>query len=148
MKLRIIAVLGTMAFAPALMPALASESTHPAIGDVSVFATVPAPGHPFGVAVDKNRIYISTSAGDFFASPTTGGRLHSDGERVFAYDKQGHLVRTTRLAARANADMGLFGLALDGNPTPNHSLYVADMNWRIVRLALDGDAAPQLFAQT
>src|SRR5260370_14337069 len=71
MKLRIIAVLGTMAFAPALMPALASESAHPAGGDISVFATVPAPGHPFGVAVDKNRIYISTSAGDFFASPFT-----------------------------------------------------------------------------
>lgn len=149
MKLRIVAVLGTMAFAPALMPALASESTHPAIGDVSVFATVPAPGHPFGVAVDKNRIYISTSAGDFFASPTTGGHLNSDGERIFAYDKRGHLVKTTRIATMANSDMGLFGLALDGNPTPTHNLYVADMNGRILRLALDGDAPPpQVFAQT
>ncbi len=95
MKLRIIAVLGTMAFAPALMPALASESAHPAIGDISVFATVPTPGHPFGVAVDKNRVYISTSAGDFFASPFTGGHLNSDGERVFAYDMKGNLVKTT-----------------------------------------------------
>jgi sugar lactone lactonase YvrE len=148
MKLRIIAVLGTMALVPALTPALASESTHPAIGDISVFATVPAPGHPFGVAVDKNRVYISTSAGDFFASPATGGHLNSDGERVFAYDKRGHLVRTTRIATMPKSDMGLFGLALDGNPTPNHNLYVADMNGRILRLALNGDAAPQLFAQT
>src|ERR1700716_3212214 len=94
MKLRIFAAVGAMAFLPALTPALASESTDPAIGDVSVFATVPAPGHPFGVAVDKNRIYISTSAGDFFASPGTGGHLNSDGERVFAYDKRGNLVST------------------------------------------------------
>src|SRR3979490_128742 len=148
MKLRIIAVLGTMALAPALTPALASESTHPAIGDISVFATVPAPGHPFGVAVDKNRVYISTSAGDFFASPTTGGHLNSDGGRVFAYAKAGNLVKTTRITTMPNSDMGLFGLALDGNPTPNHNLYVADMNGRILRLALGHDApAPQLFSQ-
>src|SRR6202022_453657 len=148
MKLRIIAVLGTVAFAPALMPALASESTHPAIGDVSVFATVPAPGHPFGVAVDKNRVYISTSAGDFFASPTTGGHLNSDGERVFAYDRRGNLVRTTTIATMPNSNMGLFGLALDGNPNPDHQLYVADMNGRILRLTLDHkNAAPVLFAQ-
>src|ERR1700716_4625589 len=149
MKLRIIAVLGTMALAPALTPAIASESTHPAIGDISVFATVPAPGHPFGVAVDKNRVYVSTSAGDFFASPTTGGHLNSAGERVFAYDKAGHLVKTTSIATMPNSDMGLFGLALDGNPTPTHKLYVADMNGRILRLGLNGeDAAPELFAQT
>src|SRR5882762_1989127 len=116
MKLRIIAVLGTMALMPALTPALASESTDPAIGDVSVFATVPAPGHPFGVAVDKDRVYISTSAGDFFADPATGGHLNSDGERIFAFDKAGHLVGTTTIATMPNANMGLFGLALDGNP--------------------------------
>src|ERR1700737_1689180 len=132
MKLRIIAVLGTMAFAPALMPALASESTHPAIGDVSVFATVPAPGHPFGVAVDRNRIYISTSAGDFFTNPATGGHLNSEGERVFAYDKKGNLGRTTTIATMPNSNMGLFGLALDGNQSPNHQLYIADMNGRIL----------------
>ena len=57
---------------PGLTPALASQpSSHHAIGDVSVFATVPAPGHPFGIAVDRNRIYVSTSAGDFFAPTRT-----------------------------------------------------------------------------
>jgi sugar lactone lactonase YvrE len=148
MKLRTVAALGAMAFGTALTPALASASTEPAIGDTSVFATVPFPGHPFGVAVDHARIYISTSRGDFFASPPTGGQLNSDGERVFAYDKAGHLVSTTSIATMPNSDMGLFGLALDGNPTPTHKLYVADMNGRILRLALDKDApAPQLFAQ-
>src|SRR6266446_8944705 len=146
MKLRVIAALGAIALGQALTPALASESTRPAIGDTTVFATVPYPGHPFGVAVDHSRIYVSTSRGDFFASPPTGGQLNSDGERVFAYDKAGHLVNTTYIATMPNSDMGLFGLALDGNPTPDHQLYVADMNGRIQRLSLDHDsAAPVLF---
>ena len=149
MKLRTVAVIGAMALVPAITPALASESSHPAIGDTSVFATAPFPGHLFGVAVDHSRIYISTSRGDFFASPATGGQLNSAGERVFAYDKAGHLVNTTSIATMPNSDMGLFGLALDGNPTPTHKLYVADMNGRILRLGLNGeDAASELFAQT
>ena len=148
---RLVGALGVLALCQGLTPALASDTAagRPAIGDTTVFATVPAPGHPFGVAVDKDRIYISTSAGDFFASPTTGGHLNSDGERVFAYDKGGNLVSTTSITTRPNADMGLFGLALDGNPTPTHQLYVADMNGRILRLGLGHDAAtPALFAQT
>lgn len=138
-------VLGTMGIGPAL----ASETTtDPAIGDTTVFASVPAPGHPFGVAVDNSRIYISTSAGDFFTDPATGGHLNSDGERVFAYDKGGNLVSTTTIATMPNSNMGLFGLALDGNPTPEHQLYVADMNGRILRVALgQPGSAPQLFAQ-
>src|SRR5438309_7765935 len=114
MKLRVIAALGAIALGPALTPALASESARPAIGDTSVFATIPFPGHPFGVAVDHGRIYISTSRGDFFASPNTGGQLNSDGERVFAYDPAGRLVNTTVIPTMPKADMGLFGLALDG----------------------------------
>jgi sugar lactone lactonase YvrE len=132
-----------------MYPALANETpNHPAIGDTTVFASVPAPGHPFGVAVDKNRVYISTSAGDFFTDPATGGHLNSDGERVFAYDKNGNLVTTTSIATGPNSNMGLFGLALDGNEKPDHQLFIADMNGRILRLPLDRkNAAPVLFAQ-
>jgi hypothetical protein len=139
-------VLGAIALASRISPAVASENDNqPAIGDATIFATVPAPGHPFGVAVDRKRIYISTSAGDFFA----GGHRNSDGERVFAYDMKGNLVSTTSIATMPNADMGLFGLALDGNPTPTHQLYIADMNGRILRIGLGHDASPpQLFAQT
>jgi sugar lactone lactonase YvrE len=140
----VIAILGSIALGGAVTPAFAGETTGPIIGATSVFATVPAPGHPFGVAVDTNRIYISTSAGDFFTSPTTGGHLNSDGERVFTYDKRGNLIKTTSIATKPKSDMGLFGLALDGN----QQLYVADMNGRILRLGLGRDApAPQLFAQ-
>ncbi len=147
---RLVAALGVLALCQGLTPALASETAagRPGIGDTAVFASVPTPGHPFGVAVDRDRVYISTSAGDFFASPATGGHLNSDGERVFAYDKSGNLVRTTSIATMPNSDMGLFGLALDGNPTPTHQLYIADMNARILRLGLDRDApAPEVFAQ-
>jgi len=142
-------VLGTIGLGPGLAPALADDSAnHPAIGDTTIFAKVPAPGHPFGVAVDNNRVYISTSAGDFFADPATGGHLNSDGERVFAYDNGGNLVTTTTIATMPNSNMGLFGLALDGNLGPNHQLYIADMNGRILRLGLDQPgAAPVLFAQ-
>src|SRR5260370_37972238 len=142
-------VLGAVAFGPAIAPALADDRGNaPAIGDTTVFATVPAPGSPFGVAVDRSRVYVSTSAGDFFADPATGGHLNSDGERVFAYDNNGNLVTTTSIATMPNSNMGLFGLALDGNPTPDHHLYVADMNGRILRLSLDHDnGAPVLFAK-
>ena len=141
----LIGILGMIVLGPGVVPALANQ---PAIGDTTVFASVPAPGHPFGVAVDNNRVYISTSAGDFFADPATGGHLNSDGERVFAYDKKGNLVTTTSIATMPNSNMGLFGLALDGNSGPNHRLYVADMNGRILRLSLDHkNAAPELFAQ-
>jgi sugar lactone lactonase YvrE len=142
-------VLGTIGLGPGIGTAFADGTAdHPAFGTTTVFASVPAPGHPFGVAVDKNRVYISTSAGDFFADPATGGHLNSDGERVFAYDLKGNLVRTTSIATMPNSNMGLFGLALDGNPNPDHQLYVADMNGRILRLSLDQkNAAPVLFAQ-
>src|SRR5438128_7079294 len=141
-------VVATIALGPGTTAAHVSAAAAPTIGATTVFATVPAPGHPFGVAVDKDRVYISTSAGDFFTDPPNGGHLNSDGERVFAYDKGGHLLQTTVIATRANADMGLFGLALDGNPKPNHQLYVADMNGRILRLSLDQkNPTPELFAQ-
>src|SRR6266851_2394648 len=142
-------VMGTIGLGPGIGSALADETGGPsAIGDTTVFASISAPGHPFGVAVDNNRVYVSTSAGDFFADPATGGHLNSDGERVFACDKAGNLVTTTSIATMPNSNMGLFGLALDGNPGPDHQLYVADMNGRILRLAVNQqNAAPVLFAQ-
>ena len=141
-------VLGAIALSPGAAALASDTPSRAAIGETTVFTTAPAPGHLFGIAVDRDRIYVSTSAGDFFADPATGGHLNSDGERVFAYDRSGKLVQTTIIATRPNADMGLFGLALDGNPKPNHQLYVADMNGRILRLSLDQkNPNPELFSQ-
>ena len=115
----------------------------PSFGDVSVFASAPAPGHPFGIAVDADRVYVSTSAGDFFA-----GHQNSDDERVFEYNHGGKLLGTTVIDTAENSDMGLFGLALDGNSGTDHKLYVADMNGRILRLDTKSKgAAPEVFSQ-
>jgi sugar lactone lactonase YvrE len=128
-------------------PAMAgNKGNAPQVGDVSVFASVPAPGHPFGIAVDDKRVYVSTSAGDFFA-----GHANSEDERVFTYDLSGTLLgdRTTVIDTVDDSDMGLFGLALDGNPGSHQGLYVADMNGRILRLELGPHPAPPaLFSET
>jgi sugar lactone lactonase YvrE len=87
-------------------------------------------------------VYISTSRGDFFAQQT-----NSAGERVFAFDKEGELLQTTSIATMPDATMGLWGVALDGNPRRTHRLYVADMNGRILRLNLgQKHSAPEVFA--
>src|SRR6266849_6796734 len=59
-------------------PVLASDRDQRSIGDTSIFATMPRPGHPFGIAVDTDRVYVSPSRGDFFAQ-----QPNSLGERVF-----------------------------------------------------------------
>jgi sugar lactone lactonase YvrE len=137
------ALLAVAAFGPS-SGVLAADNGHRAFGDVSVFASALAPGHPFGIAVDDNdRVYVSTSAGDFFA-----GHQNSDDERVFTYDGDGNLINTTVIDTAPNSDMGLFGLALDGNSGTNHKLYVADMNGRILRLDTSKkQAAPEVFSQ-
>ena len=123
-------------------------AARPATDSVSVFASAPAPGHPFGIAVGDGQVYVSTSAGDFFADPAHGGHLNSDNERVFTYGEDGSLVRTTVIDTADNSDMGLFGLALDGNPGPKHRLFVADMNGRILTVGLGNHpAAPKVFSQ-
>ena len=138
-----VAVIGALALG-AGDPALARAPRRPAVGDVSVFASAPAPGHPFGIAVDEDgRVYVSTSAGDFFA-----GHQNSDDERVFTYDADGRLIDTTVIDTAQDSDMGLFGLALDGDKGKRHTLYVADMNGRILRLGLGAHpGAPEVFSQ-
>jgi sugar lactone lactonase YvrE len=100
-----------------------------AIGDTRVFATMPFPGHPVGIAVDRDRVYVDTSRGDFFASQT-----NSAGERLFTFDRRGALLQTTTIPTMPDATMGLWGLALDGNEGSASRLFVADMNGRILRV--------------
>jgi len=143
--LRVVAIGGLITAGPAVSSAAAA---HPGSDAVSVFASAPAPGHPFGIAVGDGRVYVSTSAGDFFADLEHGGHLNSDDERVFTYDRDGMLVDTTVIDTADNSDMGLFGLALDGNPGPKHQLFVADMNGRILTLGLGAHpGAPKVFSQ-
>lgn len=99
------------------------------IGQSSVFATLPFPGHPFGIAVDDDKIYVDTSRGDFFAAQT-----NSAGERLFVLNKDGHLLQTVTIPTMPDATMGLWGIALDGNHGRDHRAYVADTNGRILRV--------------
>jgi hypothetical protein len=137
-------VCALVVFGSGMNPVAAADRATKSTSDaVSVFASVPAPGHPFGIAVDDRRIYVSTSAGDFFA-----GHENSDDERVFTYDKNGNLLRATIIDTKDDSDMGLFGLALDGNSGSRHELYASDMNGRILRLGLGAHpTAPQLFSE-
>jgi outer membrane protein assembly factor BamB len=146
---RVAAVGALLALGPAAGPVVARSHAAVAASDaVSVFASAPAPGHPFGIAVGDGRVYVSTSAGDFFADPANGGHLNSDDERVFTYTLDGDLVDSTVIDTADNSDMGLFGLALDGNPGPKHQLFVADMNGRILTVGLGAHAGPpKVFSQ-
>src|SRR5256885_16516031 len=84
-----VVILGTLTLSPGTGIALASDTaTRPTIGDTTIFESAPAPGHLFGVAVDNDRIYVSTSAGDLFADPQTGGTSYSVGERVVRYSRR------------------------------------------------------------
>jgi sugar lactone lactonase YvrE len=141
---RAVLALAALATLAGLTPALAKRTGgQPAIGETTIFASVPAPGHPFGIAVDKDRVYVSTSDGDFYAS-----HLNSRGEGVFVYNLKGTLVQRIPIATKPNATMGLYGLALGNNVSTAHQLYVADMNGRILRIALNQNPAkPRLFAQ-
>jgi outer membrane protein assembly factor BamB len=144
---RIVLPLASCAFVLGFNPVFAHDNDDPpgrTIGDTSVFATTPFPGHPFGIAVDSDaeRVYVSTSRGDFFAQQT-----NSAGERIFAFDTRGHLLDTTSVTTMPDATMGLWGVALDGNRGRNHQLYVADMNGRILTLNVgDKHATPRVFA--
>jgi sugar lactone lactonase YvrE len=132
----------------AILPGAGSVAARTGSDGVSVFASAPAPGHPFGIAVGDGRVYVSTSAGDFFADPEHGGHRNSDDERIFTYDEDGSLVDSTVIDTADNSDMGLFGLALDGNPGPRHQLFVADMNGRILTVGLGAHAGPpRVFSQ-
>src|SRR3954470_19368752 len=110
-RARLGAKLATIGAAVGLLTAAAAgaATARPASDVVSVFATAPAPGHPFGIAVGDGNVYVSTSAGDFFADPANGGHRNSDDERVLTYDLDGDLVDTTVIDTADNSDMGLFG---------------------------------------
>jgi len=147
--IRIVAAVVLITAGPGLGTVVARSQAAPSGTDeVTVFASAPAPGHPFGIAVGDRRVYVSTSAGDFFADPANGGHLNSDDERVFTYDEGGNLLDTAVIDTADNSDMGLFGLALDGNPGPKHQLFVADMNGRILTLGLGQHGGrPKVFSQ-
>ncbi|TMA33956.1 MAG: hypothetical protein E6J87_08550 [Deltaproteobacteria bacterium] len=103
------------------------------IGDIEVFATLPYPGHPGGLAVDGRTLYVDTSNAAF-------DRPFDPSDEIWALRlDNGEPVRTAgmnpiQVARQASVQtMGLLGMALDAQGR----LYIADMNGRVLRVAPD-----------
>lgn len=125
-----------------LIVSLGAAPAAPAKDAVSVFARVPDPGHPLGVGVDGDRVYVTTSAG----LPI---HVNTKGERLFTYTRRGRLVSTAVIDTGPVSNIGLFGIAFDGKSGAGHHVYVSDMNGRILRYAVDPrPSKPEVYAQT
>lgn len=96
-------------------------------GDIQVFATLPYPGNPGGLAVDGTTLWVDTSSANL-------DRQFDGSDDIFAYDlRTGQQVRSPIVVPRTPLPaqlMGLAGIALDSAGR----MYVADMNGRIDRV--------------
>src|SRR5207247_5416108 len=108
-------------------------------GAIQVFATLPYPGHPGGLAVTGRTVYVDTSNPDF-------SRAFDASDEIWAFNLDsgqpaGLRPNPIEVARAASVQtMGLQGMALDSQGR----IYAADMNGRIVRVdprtgARDGD---------
>jgi strictosidine synthase-like protein len=99
------------------------------IGDIEVFATLPYPGHPGGLAVAGRTVYVDTSNADF-------DRPFDPSDEIWAYNLDsgelaGLAFNPIEVVREASVQtMGLLGMALDAQGR----IYAADMNGRIVRV--------------
>jgi DNA-binding beta-propeller fold protein YncE len=122
----VLAVVAGLGVTAAPIPAQAAARP---IGDIEVFATLPYPGHPGGLAVNGRTLYVDTSNADF-------DRLFDTTDEIWAFRLDtGEPVQTginpIQVARQAPAQtMGLLGMALDGQGR----IYVADMNGRVLRV--------------
>jgi DNA-binding beta-propeller fold protein YncE len=90
------------------------------IGDTRVFATVPDPGQPAGIAMDGRQVLVSTA----------GLLQFTNVPRLFVYDQSGGLVASHAIPPMNPQGMALMGVAADAAGRA----YVVDMNGRIVRI--------------
>ena len=124
-----VALMAVAALLSITSPALAQAAPRP-IGDTRVFATIPYPGHPGGLAVSGQTLYVDTAA--------PGSDRPFDGQdEIFSYDlrtggqtnQKPNPIDVSRVAP-VPQNMGLAGLVLDAAGR----LYAADMNGRVVRM--------------
>src|SRR2546426_1203499 len=102
------------------------------IGDIEVFATLPYPGHPGGLAVDGRTLYVDTSNADFDRPFDTSDEIWA--LRLDTGEPVPTGMNPIQVARQASAQtMGLLGMALDAQGR----LYIADMNGRVLRVDPD-----------
>src|SRR3954469_17586511 len=93
------------------------------VGDIRVFATVPYPGNPGGLAVDGRTLWVDTSAANFDRPFDGSSTVYG-----FSIDNR-RLLSAAKIPKPPVAAMGLAGIALDA---AGHE-YIADMNGRVAR---------------
>ncbi len=122
--------MAVLALALAILAAYsnAAQAGTRSIGDTTILAAVPYPGHPGGIAIDGNTAYVDTF------NPVD--RAADDYDAIFTYDLASGTLRSDRPnpikvpRMMSPTPMGLAAIALDAQGL----MYVADMNGRILRL--------------
>jgi Strictosidine synthase-like, N-terminal len=123
------AVLAVVAALTLTATPLRAQTPERPIGNIEVFATLPYPGHPGGLAVDGRTLYVDTSNADF-------DRPFDTSDEIWAYNLDSgkptssplNPIQVPRVASVQT--MGLLGMALDAQGR----LYTADMNGRVLRV--------------
>jgi sugar lactone lactonase YvrE len=87
-------------------------------GDTRVFAPVPSPGHPEGIAIRDGVVYVGTHTSAY------GNAGHERSSRIFRYDQRsGHLIGEVRIEGQDFGTVhGLTGMSFG----PDGRLYVLD----------------------
>ena len=104
-------------------PPIKAQTPQRPLGDIQVFATLPYPGHPGGLAVDGRTVYVDTSNADF-------DRPFDASDEIWAFNLNtgeptpGALNPIEVVRAASVQTMGLLGMALDAQGR----IYAADMN--------------------
>src|SRR3954453_8835288 len=114
--------LGTVA--ALIAPAGGGAGAH-RIGDIAVWAHVPYPGDPGGIAVSGDTVWVDSSAANL-------DRPFDAASALFAYGTATHRLsgpppKPGVVPERAVDAMGLAGIALDAHGRQ----YIADMNGRV-----------------
>jgi len=123
------AVLAVVAALSVTAAPIKAQTPERPIGDIEVFATLPYPGHPGGLAVAGRTLYVDTSNAVF-------DRPFDASDEIWAYNLDtgeptpGPLNPIQVARAASVQPMGLLGMALDAQGR----LYAADMNGRVVRV--------------
>ena len=103
------------------------------VGDTRVFAAVPSPGHPEGIAVRDGVVYVGTHTSAY------GNAGHERASRVFRYEQDtGRFIDEVRIEGQDFGKVhGLTGMSFG----PDGRLYVLDRSPPRL-LALDFEASP------
>src|SRR5437879_11981352 len=106
------AVLAVVAGLSVTATPIKAQTPQRPIGDIEVFATLPYPGHPGGLAVDGRTVYVDTSNADF-------DRPFDPSDEIWSYNldtgnpTRGTLNPIEVVRAASLQTMGLLGMALD-----------------------------------